>query len=152
VRYCVAEALSRDEHATIDGVVFYDKPLLKFHRILETYLTTAPKGLPSFIQAIPIWLKEKLWIPPRIQESLVECGVHGEVPIHFAQHHESHAASAYYPSPFDEAAVLTLDGVGEWATTTIGVVVRSTFRTRSVCSIRRSPTSRGSRSTRANTS
>jgi carbamoyltransferase len=121
VRYCVAEALSRDEHATIDGVVFYDKPLLKFHRILETYLTTAPKGLPSFIQAIPIWLKEKLWIPPRIQESLVECGVHGEVPIHFAQHHESHAASAYYPSPFDEAAVLTLDGVGEWATTTIGV-------------------------------
>ncbi|HXU46927.1 MAG TPA: carbamoyltransferase [Thermoanaerobaculia bacterium] len=120
VRYCLAEGAARNASG-LDAVVFYDKPLLKFHRILETYLTVAPRGLASFLQAIPLWLKEKLWIPPHIQESLADCGIEGEVPIRFAQHHESHAASAYYPSPFPEAAVLTLDGVGEWATTTIGV-------------------------------
>jgi len=102
-------------------VVFYDKPLLKFHRILESYLAVAPRGLRSAVQAVPTWLKEKLWIPPRIEQSLAECGVTPAPPIYFCPHHESHAASAFYPSPFDEAAVLTLDGVGEWATTTIGV-------------------------------
>ncbi|HYN21660.1 MAG TPA: carbamoyltransferase [Thermoanaerobaculia bacterium] len=116
VRYCLAEA-----GGDVDGVVFYDKPLLKFHRILETYLTVAPRGLRSAVQAIPLWLKEKLWIPPKIEEALERCGVVGAKPIYFAEHHESHAASAFYPSPFEEAAVLTLDGVGEWATTTIGV-------------------------------
>jgi carbamoyltransferase len=116
VRYCLAEG-----GGDVDGIAFYDKPLLKFHRILETYLAVAPRGLRSAVQAIPIWLKEKLWIPPHIEDALERCGVTGGKDIYFTRHHESHAASAYYPSPFEEAAVLTLDGVGEWATTTIGV-------------------------------
>jgi carbamoyltransferase len=119
VRYCLAEGGVRP--GELDGVVFYDKPLLKFHRILETYLATVPKGLRSAVMALPLWLREKLWIPPRIQEALEECGVGEAKQIFFTEHHESHAASAFYPSPFEEAAVLTLDGVGEWATTTIGV-------------------------------
>jgi carbamoyltransferase len=119
VRYCLAEGGIAG--GGLDGVVFYDKPLLKFHRILETYLAVAPRGLRSYVQAVPLWLKEKLWIPPRIEESLADCGLDGRAEIFFAEHHESHAASAFYPSPFEEAAVLTLDGVGEWATTTIGV-------------------------------
>jgi carbamoyltransferase len=102
-------------------VVFYDKPLLKFHRILETYLAVAPRGLGSYLLALPLWLREKLWLPPRIAESLEACGVEAPEPVLFTEHHEAHAASAFYPSPFEEAAVLTLDGVGEWATTTIGV-------------------------------
>ena len=81
----------------------------------------APKGLRSATLAIPIWLREKLWIPPIIQDSLAQCGVSSKTEVFFTQHHESHAASAFYPSPFEEAAMLTLDGVGEWATTTIGV-------------------------------
>ena len=180
VRYCLAQGAQGSQggqggHAglagrgedgqgvRIDGVVFYDKPLLKFHRILETYLAVAPRGLRSYVQALPLWLREKLWIPPRIEEALEACGAagaeaangtvaanstvaangsaaggggrepanggsarrdgaaEGQPPIYFAEHHESHAASAFYPSPFDAAAVLTLDGVGEWATTTIGV-------------------------------
>ena len=119
VRYCLAEGSVRP--GELDGVVFYDKPLLKFHRILETYLATAPKGLRSAVMALPVWLREKLWIPPQIQEALELCGVGEAKEIFFTEHHESHAASAFYPSPFEEAAVLTLDGVGEWATTTIGV-------------------------------
>jgi carbamoyltransferase len=119
VRYCLAEGgVGPGE---LDGVVFYDKPLLKFHRILETYLATAPRGLRSAVMALPVWLREKLWIPPQIQEALELCGVGEAKEIFFTEHHESHAASAFYPSPFEEAAVLTLDGVGEWATTTIGV-------------------------------
>ncbi len=119
VRYCLAEGGVKP--GQLGGVVFYDKPLLKFHRILETYLTTAPRGLRSAVMALPLWLRDRLWIPPQIQDALETCGV-GEVPeIFFTEHHESHAASAFYPSPFEEAAVLTLDGVGEWATTTIGV-------------------------------
>jgi carbamoyltransferase len=129
VRYCLAQAGNGDgKPASLDGVVFYDKPLLKFHRILETYLAVAPRGLRSYVQALPLWLREKLWIPPRIEEALDELrGTAGGAaagsrpPIYFTAHHEAHAASAFYPSPFDEAAVLTLDGVGEWATTTIGV-------------------------------
>jgi len=119
VRYCLAEGGVEGEG--LDAVVFYDKPLLKFHRILETYLTVAPRGLRSFVQAIPLWLREKLWIPPRIEDSLRTCGVEPPEEILFTEHHESHAASAFFPSPFDEAAVLTLDGVGEWATATLGV-------------------------------
>ncbi len=119
VRYCLAEGgIGKGE---LDGVVFYDKPLLKFHRILETYLATVPRGLRSAVMALPLWLREKLWIPPQIQEALEQCGMGEPKEIFFTRHHESHAASAFYPSPFEEAAVLTLDGVGEWATTTIGV-------------------------------
>jgi carbamoyltransferase len=138
VLYCLTQGGIGPAGASVsgglDGVVFYDKPLLKFHRILETYLAVAPRGLRSCVQALPLWLREKLWIPPRIEEALERCSAAGGVtgtnggadagatpPIYFTEHHESHAASAFYPSPFDEAAVLTLDGVGEWATTTIGV-------------------------------
>jgi carbamoyltransferase len=120
VRYCLA-AGGVAAAGDLGGVVFYDKPLLKFHRILETYLAVAPRGLRSATMALPLWLREKLWIPPRIEEALAACGVAGRVPVYFTEHHEAHAASAFYPSPFAEAAVLTLDGVGEWATTTVGV-------------------------------
>ncbi len=119
VRYCLAEGGVKP--GELGGVVFYDKPLLKFHRILETYLSTVPRGLRSAVMALPLWLRDRLWIPPQIQDALEECGVGDVEEIYFTEHHESHAASAFYPSPFEEAAVLTLDGVGEWATTTIGV-------------------------------
>ncbi len=99
----------------LDAVGFYDKPFLKFERLLETYLACAPKGLRSFHSAMPVWLSEKLFLPDRIRKEL---GV--DVPVHFTEHHMSHAASAFYPSPFEEAAILTVDGVGEWATTTWG--------------------------------
>jgi len=126
VRYCLAEGgVGKGE---LDGVVFYDKPLLKFHRILETYLTTVPRGLRSAVMALPLWLRDRLWIPPQIQDALEACGVGEAREIFFTEHHESHAASAFYPSPFEEAAVLTLDGVGEWATTTIGVGEGSRLR------------------------
>ena len=118
-RYCLAQG--RLGKADLDTVVFYDKPLLKFHRILETYLSVAPKGIRSFVRALPIWIKEKLWISPQIQDSLQQIGVDPPDKVLFAAHHESHAASAFYPSPFSQAAVVTIDGVGEWATTTIGV-------------------------------
>jgi carbamoyltransferase len=100
----------------LDAVGFYDKPFLKFERLLETYLACAPRGFRSFHAAMPVWLTEKLFLPDRIKKEL---GV--EVPVYFAEHHVSHAASAFYPSPFEEAAILTVDGVGEWATTTWGV-------------------------------
>ncbi len=100
----------------IDYVVFYDKPLLKFDRLLETYLTFAPRGYASFIKAIPVWLKEKLGLRRKIKESLGAF----KRPLVFIEHHESHAASAYYPSPYNEAAIITIDGVGEWATASIG--------------------------------
>ncbi|MEJ5352074.1 MAG: carbamoyltransferase [Melioribacteraceae bacterium] len=97
-------------------VAFYDKPFLKFERLLETYITFAPKGLKSFLKAMPLWIKEKLWIKELIKK---EINFDGEVI--FPEHHESHAASAFFPSPFDEAAFLTLDGVGEWTTTSYGI-------------------------------
>ena len=100
----------------LDAVAFYDKPILKFERILQTHLGVAPAGLPAFVKAVPLWLKEKLWIRDRIQSSLSYPG-----PILFPEHHESHAAAAFFPSPYDEAAILTMDGVGEWATTSLGV-------------------------------
>src|SRR5712692_7387071 len=98
-------------------VGFYDKPLLKFERILETYLGVAPKGFLQFLKAGPVWLKEKLFLDRAVRQSLG--GYEGDVL--YSEHHESHAASAFFPSPFDEAAVVTMDGVGEWATATIGV-------------------------------
>jgi carbamoyltransferase len=107
----------------VDLVVFYDKPLLKFERLLQTYFAYAPRGIASFMKAMPIWLKEKLWIP-----SLIADGLKYEGKILFTEHHESHAASAFYPSPFDEAAFLTVDGVGEWATTSYGVGTGNALR------------------------
>ena len=98
----------------IDEVVFYDKPILKFDRILASYLHTAPLGIRSFFKAIPLWLREKLWVEDQIKKDLKY-----DKDILFTQHHQSHAASAFYPSPFDEAAVLTVDGAGEWTTTAI---------------------------------
>lgn len=117
VRYCLAEAQS----TALDAVAFYDKPIRKFHRILETTLGTAPRGLRPFLHAVPVWLKDKLWIEPKIQDELAQLGVRGEPRMCFPEHHRSHAASAFFPSPFKEAAVLTLDGVGEWATSSIAV-------------------------------
>jgi carbamoyltransferase len=100
----------------VDYVAFYDKPLLKFERILETYLATAPEGFTSYAKAMPLWLKHKLWIPDTIK---TELGYEGEVL--FTEHHQSHAASAFYPSPYQEAAILTIDGVGEWTTNSLGL-------------------------------
>jgi carbamoyltransferase len=97
----------------VDYVVFYDKPLMKFERLLETYLAYAPRGAASFLKSMPLWLKEKLHMRTEIRKA---CGYEGK--ILFGEHHESHAASAFYPSAFDEAAILCMDGVGEWATTT----------------------------------
>ncbi len=96
-------------------VAFYDKPFIKFNRILETYLTFSPYGIKSFLKAIPLWMRQKLWIPDLIKK---EIGYQGK--ILFPEHHESHAASAFFPSPFDRAAFLTIDGVGEWATSSFG--------------------------------
>ncbi len=104
-------------------VVFYDKPLLKFERLLETYIQSAPKGIQSFVKAMPIWLKKKLWIKDEIAKELKYSGE-----ILFTEHHQSHAASAFYPSPFQHAAFLTMDGVGEWATTSWGVGVDNTVQ------------------------
>jgi carbamoyltransferase len=98
-------------------VGFYDKPILKFERILETYLGVAPRGIRQFLMAGPLWIKEKLWMDHSLRKSLG--GYEGE--MYYAEHHESHAASAFFPSPFEEAAILTMDGVGEWATASYGV-------------------------------
>ena len=100
----------------IDYVAFYDKPILKFERLLETYLATAPSGFTSYARAMPLWLKHKLWIPDTIR---TELGFDGEVL--FTEHHQSHAGSAFYPSPYQDAAILTIDGVGEWTTNSLGV-------------------------------
>jgi carbamoyltransferase len=100
----------------LDYVAFYDKPFIKFERILETYLAYAPVGIQSFIKAIPLWIKKKLWLKEQIRKELVYDG-----PIIFPEHHESHAASAFFPSPYREAVFLTVDGVGEWATASYGI-------------------------------
>jgi carbamoyltransferase len=102
----------------LSAVAFYDKPYIKFERLLETYHAFAPKGLQSFLSAIPVWIKEKLFMKKTLKEELAKLG-RGKIPILFPEHHLSHAASAFYPSPFQEAAILTIDGVGEWATSTI---------------------------------
>jgi carbamoyltransferase len=113
VDYCLREAGIAVHDVTAVG--FYDKPLLKFERILETYLGTAPRGFRSFLKAGPLWIKEKLYTDRQLREALEFDGA-----IFYSEHHESHAASAFFASPFDEAAILTMDGVGEWATTSIG--------------------------------
>ena len=114
IEYCLEESgLTAD---AIDYVGFYDKPLLKFDRLLETYVAFAPVGFRSFAAAMPIWAREKLFVPRQIRKGL---GAYKKK-IVFAEHHVSHAASAFYPSPFEEAAILTLDGVGEWATASFG--------------------------------
>jgi carbamoyltransferase len=114
IAFCLdSEGITVDQ---VDFVGFYDKPLLKFERILETYLGIAPRGFPSFLKAGPLWIKEKLFMARELRSGL---GYEGE--LLFAEHHESHAASAFFPSPFEEAAILTMDGVGEWATASIGV-------------------------------
>lgn len=107
--------------ASLECVVFYDKPFIKFERLLETYHAFAPKGLISFISAIPVWIKEKLFMKSLLRKHLKLAGIPENVPLLFPEHHLSHAASAFYPSPYEEAAILTIDGVGEWATTTIGL-------------------------------
>jgi carbamoyltransferase len=114
VAYCLKEG--RIGVADLAYVGFYDKPLLKFERILESYLSIAPRGFGSFLKAGPLWIKEKLYQDRQLREALGWDG-----PLLYAEHHESHAASAFYPSPFEEAAILTVDGVGEWATATFGV-------------------------------
>ena len=116
IEYCL-------EHAglnpgQLDYVGFYDKPFLKLDRLLETYLSYAPKGFKSFAKAMPSWLREKQLVPRAINSAL-DGAFKGRYV--FAEHHESHAASAFFPSPFEEAAILTLDGVGEWATATLGI-------------------------------
>ncbi len=130
-RYCLSEAKLNAEN--LDYVGFYDKPLLKFDRLLETYLDYAPAGFSSFLKALPLWMKEKLWMPDLIRTELAKAGGEEderaaknlgkefEWKLLFGDHHESHAASAFYPSPFEEAAILTIDGVGEWATSSIGI-------------------------------
>ncbi|MBK5941329.1 carbamoyltransferase [Halochromatium roseum] len=118
IRYCLDEA--GIALAELDQIVFYDKPLIKFERLLETYLAYAPRGLRSFITAMPIWLKEKLFLKELLKRELAKLGalpIAQLPPLLFTQHHQSHAASAFFPSPFERAAVLCLDGVGEWATT-----------------------------------
>jgi carbamoyltransferase len=118
IRYCLQE--SGVSLRDVDRVVFYDKPLIKFERLLETYLSYAPQGIRSFIAAMPIWLKEKLYLKRTLRKELAELGQckTSELPaLLFAEHHQSHAASAFFFSPYERAAVLCLDGVGEWATT-----------------------------------
>jgi carbamoyltransferase len=119
IAYCLAEGGIGAE--AVDHVVFYDKPLVKFERLLETYLAFAPRGFRSFRMAIPVWLKEKLFQKRLLRDELRRFapGVDWEARMLFSEHHMSHAASAYYASPFEEAAVLTMDGVGEWATTSV---------------------------------
>ncbi len=116
-KYVLSEAgLDYDD---LTAIAFYDKPYIKFERLLETYHAFAPKGLTSFLSAVPVWIKEKLFMKKMLREELDKLGKK-KIQILFPEHHLSHAASAYYPSPFEDAAILTVDGVGEWATTTIG--------------------------------
>lgn len=115
IGYVLQEADIKGEEVT--HVAFYEKPFIKFERLLETYHVFAPKGFGSFVRAIPLWIKEKLYIKKSLRENLQQWGIRAA--IFFPEHHLSHAASAFYPSPYREAAILTVDGVGEWATTTI---------------------------------
>jgi carbamoyltransferase len=120
IRYCLQQA--NLTLLDVDHIVFYDKPLVKFERLLETYLSYAPNGFRSFMTAMPVWLKEKLYLKTVLKKEFSKLlGVkHAKLPkLMFSEHHQSHAASAYFPSPFERAAVLCLDGVGEWATTTV---------------------------------
>src|SRR5262249_25782643 len=115
IRYCLEEAGINSEQ--LDFVGFYEKPLVKFERLLETYLAYVPEGFESFRQALPLWLGKKLFLPREMDQGLGRRKKHRYI---FPEHHESHAASAFFPSPFEEAAIVTVDGVGEWGTTTYG--------------------------------
>ena len=122
ILYCLKEA--RIKATEIDNVVFYEKPFVKFERLLETYLAFAPNGFTSFAKAMPIWIKNKLFQKNALIKELkstLDEDVNWSKRLLFSEHHLSHAASAYYPSPFDSAAVLTLDGVGEWTTTSLAI-------------------------------
>ena len=145
------------EPEELDFVAFYDKPFLKLERLLDTYLSYAPRGLRSFAEFVPAWARQKLHLRREIAKGLAD---RYRKQVVFAEHHESHAASAFYPSPFSEAAILTIDGVGEWATTTYGIGkdnrIRLTHEIRFPHSIGLLYSAftyfTGSRSTRANTS
>ena len=130
IRYCLDEAgIGLDD---VDHIVFYEKPLLKFERLLETYLANAPRGYQSFRMAIPVWIKEKLFQKSNLAAALKKLSTSGksvEDKLLFTEHHQSHAASAFYPSPFEEAVVLTMDGVGEWATTSVAIGRGSSLET-----------------------
>ncbi len=121
IRYCLAE--SGGDLADVDFVAFYDKPFLKFERLLETYLAFTPRGFSSFKMAIPVWLKEKLFQKDLLRKEFkkFDAEFDWQNKLLFAEHHQSHAASAFFPSPFEEAVVLTMDGVGEWATTSVAI-------------------------------
>jgi carbamoyltransferase len=128
IKYCLEHSgYSLDE---LDAVVFYDKPLLKFERLLETYYAFAPRGLRQFIKSIPVWLREKMFLKKLIYEGLSEVATYDQKKLNllFSEHHLSHAASAFYPSPYNESAILTIDGVGEWATATISHGTGSTIK------------------------
>ena len=128
ISYCLAEAGIKLQ--AVNQVVFYDKPLLKFERLLETYLTFAPYGFRSFVSAMPVWLKDKLFLKKTLRSELSSLSGMDEKalpPLLFTEHHEAHAASAFYPSPFERAAVLCMDGVGEWATTSVWLGDKNTL-------------------------
>ncbi len=125
IKYCLEESgLKIDE---LDAIVFYDKPLLKFERLLETYFAFAPSGLISFLKAIPVWINEKIFLKKLIYDGLKEAGNFDKKKVNllFPEHHLSHAASAFYPSNFEESAILTIDGVGEWCTASIGKGIKN---------------------------
>ncbi len=130
IQYCLSE--SGIGMGDVDRVVFYDKPFLKFERLLETYLVFAPQGFKSFRMAIPLWLREKLFLKRLLQKEIRKIGGNRRwnEELLFSEHHLSHAASAFYPSPFEEAIVLTMDGVGEWATTSIAIGIGNTIKVR----------------------
>ena len=159
IAYCLEEAgITLDD---VDHVTFYDKPFLKFERLLETYVAFAPRGFQSFRMAIPVWLKEKLFLKDLLRKQLKAYNEEFDwaKKLLFAEHHQSHAASAFFPSPFDDAVVLTMDGVGEWTTTSVSMgdgnkleIVRELhFPIRWGCSIRPSLITPASRSIPANT-
>lgn len=122
IEYCLKEAgITGDE---IANVVFYEKPFLKFERLLETYLAFAPRGFVSFAKAMPVWIKDKLFLKSILANELSKtlgANIDWRERLLFSEHHLSHAASAFYPSPFESAAILTLDGVGEWTTTSLAL-------------------------------
>ena len=129
INYCLqAGGISLDD---VDHVVFFEKPLIKFERLLETYLANAPRGFSSFKIAIPVWIKEKLFQKANLEKALGALAPSGSVAgkLLFTEHHQSHAASAFFPSPFEEAVVLTMDGVGEWATTSVAIGRGNTLET-----------------------
>src|SRR5262245_19944824 len=131
IRYCLDTG--KVDLDGVDHVVFFEKPLIKFERLLETYLANAPRGFRSFRMAVPLWIKEKLFQKPNLEKALRAYAPAGKVhgKLLFAEYHQSHAASAFFASPFAEAAVLTMDGVGEWATTSVAIGRDNTLNTMS---------------------